>query len=103
MMIRLAPLALLLSLPLAPLAHADDGLDALVLDPSCTALCPGGDATGWQGDGGAGAFGGRGGNAALNGDGGRGGNGLDAVYCATNPTSSCIPGSLISPATATSG
>ena len=43
-MIRL--ILLFLALQLAPLAHADDGLDALVLDPACTALCPGGDATG---------------------------------------------------------
>lgn len=31
-------LPLLLALQLAPLAHADDGLDALQLDPSCTAM-----------------------------------------------------------------
>ena len=65
--------ALLLALPLAPAAHADDGLDALQIDPSCTILCPGGDGTGWTGNGGDGAYGGHGGNAALFGDGGRGG------------------------------
>lgn len=57
-----------------------DGLDALVLDPSCTSLCNGQSGGLFGGNGGDGAFGGVGGSAWMSGNGGSGGDGVDAVY-----------------------
>ena len=58
-----------------------DGLDALEIDPDCTANCHGGNGGLLGGNGGAGAFGGNGGNAGLLiGNGGAGGLGMDAEY-----------------------
>ena len=57
-----------------------DGLDALEIDPNCTANCNGGNGGLLWGNGGDGAFGGTGGNAGLLfGNGGNGGNGTQAV------------------------
>src|SRR5689334_1502309 len=52
-----------------------NGLDALELDPGCTANCVGGNGGILFGNGGDGAFGGKGGNAGLIGNGGAGGAG----------------------------
>ncbi len=49
-----------------------NGLDALELDPNCTANCVGGNGGFFFGSGGAGAYGGAGGNAGLVGNGGIG-------------------------------
>jgi collagen type III alpha len=56
-----------------------NGLDALTLDPDCTANCVGGNGGLLFGNGGAGAYGGAGGNAGLIGNGGTGGVGTAAV------------------------
>src|SRR5262245_39318099 len=55
-----------------------NGLDALELDPDCTANCVGGNGGILFGNGGNGAFGGQGGNAGLIGNGGAGGEGTAA-------------------------
>ena len=51
-----------------------NGLDGLIIDPTCTALCNGGNAGFFGGNGGNGAYGGNGGNAWFTGDGGNGGD-----------------------------
>ncbi|MGB7508750.1 MAG: hypothetical protein WA965_25360, partial [Mycobacterium sp.] len=56
-----------------------NGLDALDLDPDCTANCAGGNGGLLWGSGGAGALGGAGGSAGLIGNGGVGGAGVLSV------------------------